>query len=304
MMKSIYWRLAPKFKRALLKGLKQSFLLNRLNLTATISINGVPFRIPVTKGVGYQNVFMTEMWMVEAIKRLLPLKPGAFVDIGANIGQTLLKLRAVSRDTPYLGLEPNPACASYVCEIIRANRFDHTTLVPVGISDARAILELDFFAEGNQTDSGASLVKDPEFRPGHPVVFRQPVPVFPYEDVSTFLRGAPPCLVKIDVEGAEFQVLDSMQETIRAHRPLILLEILPMSSAPATLAKNTRVESLFDNLDYGISRIEKMGDRFVGFSRLDAIGNNADPAGWDYLACPNELQATVAAAARRTDLNP
>jgi FkbM family methyltransferase len=221
-MKSIYWRLAPKFKRALLKGLKQSFLLNRLNLTATFSINGVPFRIPVIKGVGYQNVFMTEMWMVEVIKRLLPLKPGAFVDIGANIGQTLLKLRAVSRDTPYLGLEPNPACASYVCEIIRANRFDHTTLVPVGISDARAILELDFFAEGNQTDSGASLVKDPEFRPGHPVVFRQPVPVFPYEDVSTFLRGTPPCLVKIDVEGAELQVLDSMQETIRAHRPLIL----------------------------------------------------------------------------------
>lgn len=39
---------------------------------------------------------MTEMWMVEVLKHLLLLKPGTFIDIGANIGQTLLKLRAVS----------------------------------------------------------------------------------------------------------------------------------------------------------------------------------------------------------------
>ncbi len=128
-MKSIYWRLAPRFKHWMLRLLKQTSLLEKLNLTLTFCINSVPFRIPIIRGIGDQNAFMTEMWMVEVLKRLLPLKPGTFIDVGANIGQTLLKLRAVSQSTPYLGFEPNPACAAYMQELILANNFEQTLMI-------------------------------------------------------------------------------------------------------------------------------------------------------------------------------
>jgi hypothetical protein len=81
-MKTLYWRYVPVFKRGLLKLLNNSGLLKYINLEWFFSINSVNFRIPVTRGIGYDNIFMTEMWMVEVLNRLIPLKPGVFLDVG------------------------------------------------------------------------------------------------------------------------------------------------------------------------------------------------------------------------------
>ncbi|GBL45763.1 hypothetical protein SFMTTN_1574 [Sulfuriferula multivorans] len=236
---------------------------------------------------------MTEMWMVEVLKRLLPLKPGTFIDVGANIGQTLLKLRAVSQSTPYLGFEPNPACAAYLLDLILANRFERTLMIPIGLSDSRGLLDLIYYAEDNRVDSGASLVTDPKFRPNHPVVFRQPVPVLPFTDVARYLGDSEPGLVKIDVEGGEMEVLKSMGAMIRMHQPPVLLEILCMGDDASTLAKNLLLEAFFREIDYSIMRIEKVRERFGQFVLIDAIGLNTDPTGWDYVAVPSRLVASL-----------
>lgn len=292
MIKHFYWKLAPRFKRGLLKLLSQINLLNKLNFTLTLSINSIPFRIPIQKGIGYQNAFMTEMWMVDVLKLLLPLKPGTFLDVGANIGQSLLKMRSVSTSLPYLGLEPNPVCAAYLSGLIQANRFGQTTLIPVGLHNTHAILDLHFFAEGNSVDSGATLVTDAAFRPHHPIVFRQPVPVFPYSDVVPFLNGAALGVIKIDVEGGEVEVLESLTDVIKNERCPILLEILPMDRLEDTLSKNARIEAFFIDQAYSLYRIEKDGERFTRFSAIRNIGSNTDPLGWDYLAIPSELALT------------
>jgi len=294
-MKSIYWRLAPIIKRWMLKILKQSSLLEKINLTLTFSFNGIPFTIPIIRGVGYQNAFMTEMWMVEVLKRLLPLKPGAFIDVGVNIGQTLLKLRAVSQSAPYLGFEPNPTCAAYVLDLILTNRFERTLMIPIGLCDSRGLMDLIFYAEDNRIDSGASLVTDPKFRPNHPVVLRQPVPVLPFSDVARYLSDSEPGLVKIDVEGGEMEVLKSMSAMIRMHQPPILLEILCMGDEMSTLAKNLLLENFFREMDYSIMRIEKVQERFGQFVLINAIGLNTDPTGWDYVAAPSRMAAGLLA---------
>lgn len=206
-MKSIYWRLTPRIKRWMLKVLKQSSLLEKLNLTLTFSINGEPFRIPIIRGICDQNAFMTEMWMVEVLERLLPLKPGTFIDVGANIGQTLLKLKAVSQSTPYLGFEPNPTCAAYLLDLILTNRFERTLMIPIGLCDSRGLMDLIFYTEDSRVDSGATLVTDSKFRPYHPVAFRQPVPVLPFTDVARYLGDSEPGLIKIDVEGGRWRYL-------------------------------------------------------------------------------------------------
>lgn len=275
----------------MLRALKQSSLLEKLNLTLTFSINGEPFRIPIIRGIGDQNVFMTEMWMVEVLKRLLPLKPGTFIDVGANIGQTLLKLRAVSQSTPYLGFEPNPVCAAYLLDLIQANRFERTLMIPIGLCDSRGLMDLIFYTEGDRVDSGASLVTDSKFRPNHPVVFKQPVPVLPFTDVARYLSNSEPGLIKIDVEGGEMEVLKSMSTMIRIHQLPVLLEILCMGDDASTLAKNLLLEAFFREMDYSIMRIEKVRERFSQFVLIEAIGLNTDPTGWDYVAVPSRLAA-------------
>lgn len=292
-MKTLYWRFIPIIKRGLLKILKKCGLLKHINLEWFFSINSVNFKIPIIQGIGYDNVFMTEMWMVEVLKQILPLKPGVFLDVGANIGQTLLKLRSVSKTDTYLGLEPNPTCAAYMGNLLRANRFNKSIFISVGLHNSRDLLELSLFAEGNTVDSGATLVTDPAFRPLHPVVFKQPVPVFPYQDITKFLDGAVPGIVKIDVEGGELEVLDSLCDMIRIEHPFILVEILPMGCEQDTLIKNVRIETFFSELKYFIYRIEKDGERFVRLGQLNNIGVNTDPTGWDYLAIPSESLALI-----------
>src|SRR5919205_552723 len=74
-------------------------------------------------------------WMVDALARLFALagRPG-LVDVGVNIGQTLLKLRSIARDAPYVGFEPNPFCIQFVNELIALNGFDRCVLLPVALA--------------------------------------------------------------------------------------------------------------------------------------------------------------------------
>nr|WP_305908370.1 FkbM family methyltransferase [Methylomarinum sp. Ch1-1]MDP4521195.1 FkbM family methyltransferase [Methylomarinum sp. Ch1-1] len=246
----------------------------------------------MSNGIGYENVFMTEMWMVEVLKRVSTLNSGSFLDIGANIGQSLLKLRAVSKTTPWLGLEPNPACSAYLSNLIRINNFEKSLLIPIGLYNSCDLLQLDFFAEGNAVDSGASLVKNPAFRPSRPVIFSQTVPVFTYSDIQKFSPEAPG-IIKIDVEGGEYEVLESLVDLLQSEHPIILIEILPMSSEEDTFAKNIRLETYFNDMNYLLYRIEKNQERFSHLVLLEAIGTNKEPTGWDYLAVPLVMQETV-----------
>jgi len=113
-MKSFFWHYAPIIKRWLLKKANNWSILKPISFELSNTINSTNFKIPINQGTGYENVYMTEMWMVEILERLLPLNPGCFLDVGANIGQTLLKLRAVSKTTFWFGLEPNPAGWDYL----------------------------------------------------------------------------------------------------------------------------------------------------------------------------------------------
>ena len=62
--------------------------------------------------------------MSEVIQRLFKLKSGAFIDVGVNLGQTLLKVAAIDPGRAYVGFEPNPACVDYVWKLIETNNLE------------------------------------------------------------------------------------------------------------------------------------------------------------------------------------
>jgi FkbM family methyltransferase len=293
-MKRLAWKLLASVKRNSLSLSYRAQLMPYLNFTITIDFGkGTKTRIPILGGIGYSNITPSEPWMITLLAHFLGMRSGIFVDIGANIGQTLIKLRQVSPTTPYVGFEPNPTCAHYLLELIRANNFKDTTIIPAGVFDKPALLELQLYSDDNSTDSGATVVQDPGFRPQHPVVQTRWVPLFDIGNVPTHLLSQGIGVIKIDVEGAEQAVLNGLAQTLRASRPPVLLEILPMWAEEATLEKNAHIEAFIRSNDYRLLRVIKAKFQFVRLMEITEIGSNQQADQWDYVALPNELMERV-----------
>ena len=90
--------------------LKKLGIFERVNLFPSIKYNNTKFIIPIIKTMGRSNLYLNrhEPWMLPLIERLVSIKPGAFFDVGVNMGQTLLKLKSVAPQIRYFGFEPNP----------------------------------------------------------------------------------------------------------------------------------------------------------------------------------------------------
>ncbi|HYM22540.1 MAG TPA: FkbM family methyltransferase [Vicinamibacterales bacterium] len=241
--------------RAALTLLQRANLLWRFNFTVSGRLGGRPVIVPLIKGEGIQLIRGDEPWMLTLLAQLMSQRPGAFIDVGANLGQTLIKVRAVEPDRPYIGFEPNAAACHYCRELIRVNRYRNVTLFPVGLSTSSDVVLLFSKAE---TDPSASIVAD--FRPRARYSGAQPVSVHAGDEVLKPLGLEKIGIVKIDVEGGELDVMRGLLGTIRTHRPIVLCEVLPVYD-PATpegkarKARQDQLQALLVGERYAIHRI-------------------------------------------------
>jgi FkbM family methyltransferase len=250
--------------------------------------NGKRIIIPIINGMGKENLVLSEQWMTAVIRHLIALKKGLFIDVGVNVGQTLLKLRSIDADIKYIGFEPNPACVYYTNELIKSNSFKNTIVVPAGIADIDHLLTLNFYTDGD-LDSSASIVKD--FRPEQ-VYRREYVACLQYSSFHELLDNEAVSILKIDVEGAELEVLSSLSSVLQDKRPFVLIEILPAYSLDNTqrVERQAAIQEMLKKMNYKILRIHKTE---LGFSHLERIEINPRIEDCDYLLCPEELMSSV-----------
>jgi len=261
--------------------------LDRLNLTFPLRLNGKWLKIPTVGRIGYSNLLMGEQWMIDILQKLLPLKDGAFVDVGVNLGQSLLKLRCVDRDIPYIGFEPNPACVHYVTRLIRRNGFMNCQLVSVGLFNKNEIVALDCYS--SETDYAATVVRG--FR-SQEIQDRFLVPLVKFEDACHQLGIEKVSTIKIDVEGAELEVIQGMQGVLEDVSPFVLCEILPVYSADNRfrLTRQEEAERILKACHYCICRIDKKKNGHLrGLTRLQSLGVHSDLSLCDYLFVPDEM---------------
>jgi FkbM family methyltransferase len=268
-------------------------LSSKINFTWTVKLDGKKVKVPIIRRLGTSNLTVPEAWMIDLFKNILKAKKGAFLDVGVNLGQSLIKLKCVAPDMEYIGFEPNPVCVFYVKELIRKNRFKKCTILPVGLYDRDSLLELEFF-DPSDVDSSASIIKN--FRPGHTIYDKQYVPVFSFGRISEALDLRDIGVIKIDVEGAESEVMKSLYPAISRCRPMIMLEILPVYSEDnETRKERTRkIEQMISELNYLLFRIIKTDNgAYAGLKRLDAIGVHSDLEQCDYVLVPEESEKEI-----------
>jgi FkbM family methyltransferase len=271
--------------KLLLRVLNRTGLLNHLNLTLFCKVNGTDFKIPLMGHTGFDIFFEKESWMGSMVKRLLDIRPyDAFVDVGVNLGQTMLTVKSINKDIPYFGFEPNPVCVTFLTRLIKINEIS-CEIFPVALSDHTGFAVL-FKDKTLAEDSSATIVEN--FRD---TIDRDQVHVPVSSERPAILEKSKVGIIKIDVEGAEMEVIKCLYSLIKNNRPFIICEILPVYEAQNHFRferQETLIKMLKD-IDYVIFRIHANSS----VERLGDIGIHGNVKDSNYLFVPSEFRANI-----------
>lgn len=276
----------PKLFFRVLRKLK---VLKFLNINVKTFLYGKRLIIPAVQGAGIEHFLNPgEQWMFEILNKLHDhdLIRDSFVDVGANIGQSMIKIKTLNPAIRYVGFEPNPFCNYYLNLLMRANKYHNTTVYPIAISNETSIVNLSLYGP-DVFDSSASISE--EFRKGSEIYRTIQVPALNISDtgiLDEFKIG----VLKIDAEGSELEVLEVFREKIRADRPIILLEVLPAYDSGNTfrIDRQERIMTLITDFGYDMFRIQKNGDYFAGVEHIDRFPLHSDLNLCDYLLIPRD----------------
>lgn len=147
------------------------------------------------------------------------LRPGmSVIDIGANIGFfTMLSASLVGLSGRVLAVEPNPRNARMIEASRSMNGFDNVTVLQAAAGRETGMLAL----HTSHSNGTTSSVKEA----GTAVLSAQTVPCLALDQLIPF--GQRVDLIKIDVEGAEYNALSGCERILRTSRPVVVSEFSP-----------------------------------------------------------------------------
>lgn len=218
-----------------------------------------------------------EPHIAKAIKA--QLESGAtFVDVGANIG--VMSFPAAVQVGPrgkVIGFEPNSRNAAMFRRGLVANKLDNVRLFAFGLSDAPHMIALSN-ASNAKVVGPATALQDLDV-----------IQAIPGDEI--LLREERVDLIKIDVEGFEYRVLEGLTGTIAKFKPTILCEFNPLclvSSGgiePEVLARHlfslARHGDLIEH-DGSLTRVASADELMTTWARRDAEVTRKGllPEGW------------------------
>ncbi len=181
------------------------------------SINGERIRFPARWSRYYEADYEPETFRFfrENVK-----KGDVVLDIGGHIGLfAVVTARLVGNSGKVYSFEPTPFTRSVLKEIVDLNDCSETVEVR-GEAVSLQSGETTFFDTGDAISNANSLVRSERSKNGITV------PLVSVDEFTQKNNLKVNCL-KIDVEGAEFDVLVGARETFLSHRPVARLGLHP-----------------------------------------------------------------------------
>ncbi|WP_278922408.1 FkbM family methyltransferase [Pseudophaeobacter profundi] len=219
------------------------------------SLNGLPFRL---------DPYHSKFWRKASAGRWEPEtfavldaylnKEQDYLDIGAWIGPTTLYGAARARRV--YCFEPDPVAFRYLAWNLELNGVQNVSAFSVALSRGVGIARMASFG-GEAGDSMTSLLTDGDH--GSDVI------TLGWKDFSDATDLSKVSLVKMDIEGAEFDVLPSLLPWLKAHRPALYLSTHAPFLDAAT--RQHRMQELADSLSFYDTCLEDNG-RASGFDTL------------------------------------
>lgn len=201
-------------------------LFRKFTWTRRVTRNGVSFKVLIKDGMGVMNFISEyETWLDEVLVKLIDKEDAVFIDIGANTGQTMIKIMPRFPGVQYFAVEPNSHCVRYLKALVELNNFKSVKILEYALSDSEGTAELllryqdDILATTSHSFrkfTKYAIKAQVQMTTGDLLIGRENL-----KEIS---------VIKIDVEGGEANVIDGLADTIKRFQPCILCEILPLVS--------------------------------------------------------------------------
>lgn len=199
--------------------------------------------------------------------RLLPSKP-VVLDVGANIGLTLLPLAVAARERggSAHGFEPVPANLDVLHKNVALNKLDSVIKVwPFGLSSehgqAQISLREDFVSGG--ASGNASLV----IAANESHFATQTIELRTLDEVYESLGCDQIDFMKIDIEGHEDHFLRGAQKTLARHRPILMMEI----NKPYYARRNVDLDQELPPLLQGFKVLRSEGGHYRHWLEMTSV---------------------------------
>jgi FkbM family methyltransferase len=180
----------------------------------------------LTRHMLFEGMYQQDVLL--AIRRLA--RPGGVVlDVGGHHGlMAVVSGQSVGPSGRVFTFEPNPRAREHLTAHLRLNGIHNATIEEVALSDREGVA--DFYAQSGDVTWNSTIIEG--FAEGFAAVDTIPIQTLML-DTWVERAGVVPTLIKIDVEGSEFLVLQGALKTLARHRPVLIMEFNPLSAKAA-----------------------------------------------------------------------
>lgn len=209
---------------ALMAGLTRGQYLGRNRVLCSV-LGGRKF-FAIADDVGFSTHMISdgfwEFWLTLCFAR--HIRPGdTVVDVGANLGYyALIAAELVGEQGHVIAIEPNPSVYAFLRDTISVNGFSsRVTALNAAIGGGSREDSAPFFVPHGEPKNGRFLLKGEDAR--HLSASGE---VFSVKTVDTVpVDSGRVDFIKIDVEGAELEVLGALATLLETHRPKVVCEV-------------------------------------------------------------------------------
>lgn len=175
----------------------------------------------------------------------------SFLDIGTNLGWYTCIAACHLKNGVVYGFEMDDLNYGLLQKNLQANRATNTVAFHAAVSHEDG--EVSYKRSGSKPSSFFQM--DHANGSGSHMITVKAIRMDSFFDQTR----VPPDVVKIDVEGAEFSVLQGMSRILREHRPVLFLEIHPLYLR--SFGSSTQeLLTFLDQHGYEVRQIEEMRD--------------------------------------------
>ncbi|MGA1869109.1 MAG: FkbM family methyltransferase [bacterium] len=199
-------------------------------------------------------IYLNGVWEKEVTEFILSrIKPGFIVlDIGADIGYyTLLFAKLVGPSGHVVSFEPIPKAKWYLDKNIEINKFNNVTSHSFALFDKKGYVCLEDPFHTSKINPSKQNISSNDIR----------VEMKVFDECAAEMGITQVNLVKIDVEGAELNILRGMRNTLQEQHPALLVEVHPQQIQTFNFSAPDIIDFLSE-LNYQIEPVDKPAINF------------------------------------------
>jgi len=212
----------------------------------------------------------------QKIIRQILKKDSHCVDVGAHKGEILQLIYQCAPDGQHLAIEPIP----HLAEGLR-QKFGHTTcrIIQAALSNYQGSTTFNLVRNAE----AYSGLRKREYAVAEPAIESIPVQVYCLDELWDFsLR---PTLLKLDIEGGEFDALQGASKLIRQFRPYVIFEF-GLGSAEFYDSKPADMFDFFTENRMGLAVLDQWYPDSPSLEKSDFIRHFQEKTAYYFIAFP------------------